>query len=188
MGPPPLPSGVGMPDLGWQQGGRRGRAAAARISTTPPETLAGAQASPRHGSRTGVSTSSAQSGLPTQQAQYDSYNNQLQEQLTALTALIAALTAATTAGQRASAAGTAAMMTAATTAGQAAMMAGQRASAAEVRTPSPRPSPPWTAAMPPAAPAAPPAPPTPVNLTVYSRAKVKVAPLARIRIADEVYT
>jgi len=48
MGPPPLPSGVGTPDLGWQQGGRRGRAAAARISTTPPETLAGAQASPRH--------------------------------------------------------------------------------------------------------------------------------------------
>jgi len=42
----------------------------------------------------------------------------------------------------------------------AAMMAGQRASA-EVRTQSPRPSPPWTAATPSAAPAAPPAPPTP---------------------------
>ena len=27
-----------------------------------------------------------------------------------------------------------------------------------------------------------------VNLTVYSRAKVKVGPLARIRIDDEVYT
>jgi len=43
----------------------------------------------------------------------------------------------------------------------AAVMAGQRASAAEVRTPSPRPSPPWTAATLPAAPAAPPAPPAP---------------------------
>jgi len=81
--------------------------------------------------------------------------------MTALAALIAALTAAMMAGQRTSAAETAAMMTAAMMAGQAAMMAGQRASAAEVRTPSPRPSPPWTAATPPAAPAAPPAPPTP---------------------------
>ena len=27
-----------------------------------------------------------------------------------------------------------------------------------------------------------------VNLAVYSRAKAKVGPLARIRIADEVYT
>jgi len=69
--------------------------------------------------------------------------------MTALAAQIAALTAAMMAGQRASAAGTAAMM------------AGQRASAAEARTPSPRPSPPWTAATPPAAPAAPPALPTP---------------------------
>jgi len=161
MRPPVEPSGVGTPDLGWQQSGRRGRAAAARTSTTPAETLAGTQASPRHGSRTVVSTSSAQSGLPTQQVQYDSYDNQLQEQMTALAAQIAALTAAMTAGQRASAAETAAMMTAAMMAGQAAMMAGQRASAAEVRTPSPRPSPPWTAATPPAAPAAPPAPPTP---------------------------
>jgi len=123
MSLPVEPSGVGTPDLGWQQSGRRGRAAAARTSTTPAETLAGTQASPRHGSRTVVSTSSAQSGLPTQ-AQYDSYNNQLQEQMTALAAQIAALTAAMMAGQRASA-------------------AGQRASAAEARTPSPRPLPPY---------------------------------------------
>ena len=47
MGPPLEPSGVGTPDLGWQQSGRRGRAAAARTSTTPAETLAGTQASPR---------------------------------------------------------------------------------------------------------------------------------------------
>jgi len=47
MRPPVEPSGVGTPDLGWQQSGRRGRAAAARTSTTPAETLAGTQASPR---------------------------------------------------------------------------------------------------------------------------------------------
>jgi len=47
MGPPVEPSGVGTPDSGWQQSGRRGRAAAARISTTSAETLAGTQASPR---------------------------------------------------------------------------------------------------------------------------------------------
>jgi len=41
-----LRSGVGTPDLGWQQPGRRGRAAAARTSTTPAETLTGTQASP----------------------------------------------------------------------------------------------------------------------------------------------
>jgi len=118
-----------------------------------PETLAGTQASPRHGSPTVVSTSSAQSGLPTP-AQYDPYTapaepgspNPLQEQMTAqlnaqgeqmnaLTVQIAALAAA--------------------------LMAGQRNSAAEVRTPSPRPSPPWTAATLPAASAAPPAPPAP---------------------------
>ena len=48
MAPPVEPSGVGTPDSGWQQTGRRGRAAAARISTTSAETLAGTQASPRH--------------------------------------------------------------------------------------------------------------------------------------------
>ena len=132
MSPPVEPSGVGTPDSGWQQSGRHGRAAAARVSTTSAETPAGTQANPQHGSRTVVLTSSAQSGLPTP-AQYDSYNNQLQEQMTALAEQIAALTAA--------------------------VMAGQRASAAEVRTPSP--SPPWTAATLPAAPTAPPAPPTP---------------------------
>jgi len=49
MGPTVRPSGVGEPDLGWQQGGRRGRAAATH-STTPPETetLADVQASQRH--------------------------------------------------------------------------------------------------------------------------------------------
>jgi len=48
MGLPLEPLGVGTPDLGWQQSGRRGRAAAARTSTTPAETLAGTQASPHH--------------------------------------------------------------------------------------------------------------------------------------------
>jgi len=92
MGPPGGPSGVAMPDSGWQQSGRRGRAAAARISTSA-ETPAGAPASPRHGSPHDVSTSSAQSGLPTP-AQYDPYTapdsytepeppNSLQEQMTA---------------------------------------------------------------------------------------------------------
>jgi len=138
MGPPGGLSGVATPDLGWQQSGRRGRAAAARISTSA-ETPADTQASPRHGSPTVVSTSLAQSGLPTP-AQYDPYTepdppNPMQEQMTALAVQLAALTAA--------------------------VMAGQRASAAEVRTPSPRPSPPWTAATLPAAPAAPPAPPVP---------------------------
>jgi len=148
MGPHGGLSGVATPDLGWQQSGRRGRAAAARISTSA-ETPADTQASPRHGSPHDVSASSAQSGLPTP-AQYDPYTapdsytepgppNPLQEQmaaqLTALTVQIAALAAA--------------------------LMAGQRNSAAEVRTPSPRPSPPWTATTLPAAPAAPPAPPAP---------------------------
>jgi len=51
MGPTGRPSGVVEPDVGWQAGGRRRRAAAARISTTPTETaetLADAQASHRH--------------------------------------------------------------------------------------------------------------------------------------------
>ena len=46
MHPTGEPSGVAMLDSGWQQSGRRGRAAAARISTSA-ETLAGTQASPR---------------------------------------------------------------------------------------------------------------------------------------------
>jgi len=54
MGPPVEPSGVGTPDLGWQQSGRRGRAAAARTSTTPAETLAGTQVSPRQEGLNGV--------------------------------------------------------------------------------------------------------------------------------------
>jgi len=104
MGPPAEPSGVGTPDLGWQQSGRRGRPTAARISTTSAKTPAGAQASPQHGSPTVVSTSSAQSGLPTP-SQYDPYTkpdppNPLQEQMTALAAQLAALTAAVMAGQR----------------------------------------------------------------------------------------
>ena len=74
MGPPGELSGVATPDLGWQQSGRRGRATTARISTSA-ETPSDTQASQRHGSGTVISTSSAQSGLPTQQAQYDSYNN-----------------------------------------------------------------------------------------------------------------
>jgi len=45
MGPHADPSGVGTPDSGWQQSGRRGRAAAARVSTTSAETPAGTQAS-----------------------------------------------------------------------------------------------------------------------------------------------
>jgi len=144
MGPHGGLSGVATPDLGWQQSGRRGRAAAARVSTSA-ETSADTQASPRHGSPTVVSTSSAQSGLPTP-TQYDPYTEpeppnlqeqmtEQREQLTALTVQIAALAAA--------------------------LMAGQRDSAAEVCTPSPRPSPPWTATTLPAAPAAPPAPPAP---------------------------
>jgi len=115
-----------MPGSDWQQSGRRGRAAAVRI-TTSAETPAGTQASPQHGRGTVVSTSSAQSGLPTP-AQYDPYTapdsytepgspNPLQErmaaqreQLTAqgeqmntLAVQLAALTAALMAGQRASA-------------------------------------------------------------------------------------
>jgi len=159
MRPPVEPSGVGTPDLGWQQSGRRGRAAAARTSITPAETLAGTQASPRHGSGTVVSTSSAQCGLPTP-AQYDPYTapnsytepgppNPLQEQMAAQREQLTAR------GEQMNA------LTVQLTALTAAMMAGQRASAAEVRTPSSRPSPPWTAATLPAAPAAPPAPPAP---------------------------
>jgi len=60
MRPPVEPSGVGTPDLGWQQSGRRGRAAAARTSTTPAETLAGTQASPRqHRPQRGKANASA---------------------------------------------------------------------------------------------------------------------------------
>jgi len=44
MGPPGELSGIATPDLGWQQSGRRGRAAAARISTSA-ETPADTQAS-----------------------------------------------------------------------------------------------------------------------------------------------
>ena len=47
MGPPAEPSGVGTPNSGWQQSGRRECAAAARISTTSAETPAGTQASPQ---------------------------------------------------------------------------------------------------------------------------------------------
>ena len=50
MRPSVEPSGVGMPDSGWQQSGRRGRAAAARISTSA-ETPAGTQASPQQACR-----------------------------------------------------------------------------------------------------------------------------------------
>ena len=46
MGPPGGPSGIAMPDSGWQQSGRRGRAATARISTSA-ETPAGTKTSPR---------------------------------------------------------------------------------------------------------------------------------------------
>jgi len=46
MGPPGELSGVATPNLGWQQSGRCGRAAAARISTSA-ETPADTQASQR---------------------------------------------------------------------------------------------------------------------------------------------
>jgi len=54
MGPPVEPSGVGTPDSSWQQSGRRGRAAAARVSTTSAETPAGTQASPQQNAYTRV--------------------------------------------------------------------------------------------------------------------------------------
>jgi len=44
MGTSAEPSGVGTPDSGWQQPGRRGRATAALSSTTPADTTAGTTA------------------------------------------------------------------------------------------------------------------------------------------------
>jgi len=147
--PHPEPtSGCSEPDSGWQS-------AAARPGTTLSVPTPGRSPDHHHGCGTWPAAAEQCSkqdnqGLPTTRtgSEYedDPYTEpeppNLQEQLTArgeqmnaLTVQLAALTAA--------------------------MMAGQRASAAEVRTPSPRPSPPWTAATQPAAPAAPPAPPPP---------------------------
>jgi len=52
MGTPAEPSGVGTPDSGWQQPGRRGRATAALSSTTPADMTAGTTAGrQQHGNR-----------------------------------------------------------------------------------------------------------------------------------------